>query len=62
LVKKIQDNISKTHLLLGVSVDFSVSIGMAEVEDFDDNIDALIKRADVSLYKEKRSKRASSRD
>ncbi len=61
LVKKIKDNISKTHLLLGVSVDFSVSIGMAEVEDFDDNIDALIKRADVSLYKEKRNNRKCAR-
>jgi len=61
LVRKIQNNISKTHVLLGISVDFSVSIGIAEVEDFDNNIDALIKRADVSLYKEKRSKRGHSR-
>ena len=62
LIKKIQDNISKTHMLLGVSVDFSVSIGMTEVEGFDEDIDAVIKRADVRLYREKRSKRNSSRD
>ncbi len=61
LVKKIQENISKTHFLLGTSIDFSISIGMAEVKDFDENIDTLIKRADVSLYKEKRSKRDHSR-
>lgn len=61
IVKSIQHNISKTHLLLGASVNFSVSIGTAEVEDFDKNIDGLLKRADVSLYKEKRSKRQYSR-
>ena len=61
-IKRIQDNISKTHLLMGVSVDFSVSIGMTEVESFDENIDDVIKCADLSLYKEKRSKRYSSRD
>ena len=62
IVQRIQNNISKTHSLLGATVNFTVSIGMTEVEDFDENIDALIKRADISLYKEKRSKRDSSRD
>ncbi|MEA2048082.1 MAG: diguanylate cyclase [Campylobacterota bacterium] len=62
VVKKIQDNISKRHLLLGVAVEFSVSIGMAEVDDYDEDIDTIIKRADLSLYKVKRSKRNVSRD
>jgi len=61
IVKKIQDNISKTHLLLGSTVSFTVSMGMAEVEYSDDNIDTVIKRADINLYKEKRSKRQSVR-
>ena len=61
VVRKIQDNIFKTHVLLGVSVKFSVCIGMVEVENFDENIDALIKRSDIQLYKEKRSKRDHSR-
>ena len=61
IVEKIKDNISKTHMVLGASVDFSVSIGMAELEDFDESIDKLIKRADTSLYREKRSKRDHSR-
>ncbi len=62
IVKKIQDNINKTHLLLGSEVKFTVSIGVAEVKHFDEDIDAVIKRADINLYKEKRSKRNSSRD
>ena len=61
LIKKIQEHISKTHFLLGTSVEFSVSIGMAEVKDANENIDALIKHADASLYREKRSKRDHSR-
>ncbi len=61
IVKKIQENISKTHLLLGSTVSFTVSMGMAEVEYSDDNIDTVIKRADINLYKEKRSKRQSVR-
>ena len=61
VAKNIQKNISKTHVLLGVAVDFHVSIGMAEVKSYDENIDVLIKRADINLYKEKRSKRDHSR-
>jgi diguanylate cyclase (GGDEF)-like protein len=61
VVKKIQNNISKTHLLLGSVVYFTVSMGMAEIEYFDEDIDAVIKRADIRLYKEKRSKRDHSR-
>jgi len=61
VVKRIQDNISKPHLLLGSVVKFTVSMGIAEVEYFDEDIDAVIKRADISLYKEKRSKRDHSR-
>ncbi len=62
VVKRIQNKISEKHFILDYLVDFSVSIGIAKVEYFDENIDALIKRADKSLYKEKRSKRDSSRD
>lgn len=61
LVKKIQENIAKTHFLRGVSIHFSVSIGIVEIENFDENIDTLLKRADQNLYKEKRSKRDPSR-
>ena len=61
VARKIHDNISKPQLLLGSEVKFTVSMGIAELKHFDDNIDALIKRADVSLYKEKRSKRQLSR-
>jgi len=61
VVHNIQKNISKTHVLLGISVDFKVSIGVAEVRRYDKNIDTLIKRADINLYKEKRSKRDHSR-
>jgi len=61
-IEKIQQNISKTHKPLGVSVDFSVSIGMAEAEKSDKNIDVLIKRADIGLYKEKQSKRDTSKN
>ena len=56
IVQKIQDNISKAHLLLGSTVYFTVSIGMAEVEEFDEGIDSVINRADINLYKEKRTK------
>ncbi len=61
-VKRIKKNISKKHKPLGVSVDFSVSIGMAEVDKSDENIDILIKRADIGLYREKQSKRSSPRN
>lgn len=56
-ISKIQDSISKTHLLMSEKIHFNASIGMAEIGHLDKDIDALIKRADISLYKEKRSKR-----
>ncbi len=61
VVKKIQENIVETHLLLGSAVNFTVSIGMTEVEYFDEDIEAVIKRADINFYKEKRTKRNYSR-
>ena len=61
IVKKIQDNIAKTHFLLGSVVHFTVSMGMAEVEHADEDIDAVIKKADIHLYSQKRSKRRSVR-
>ena len=56
-VRKIQDNISRTDLLLSYAVSFTVSMGMSEVKYLDEEIDALIKRADISLYKEKHTKK-----
>jgi len=55
-VMKIQDNISRTDLLLSYAVSFTVSMGMSEVQYLDEEIDAVIKRAD-SLYKEKHTKK-----
>jgi len=57
IVKKIQKNIAETHFLLGSVVHFTVSMGMAEVKHFDEDIDAVIKKADISLYKEKHTKK-----
>ena len=57
IITSIQNNINKTHLLLGSEVNFTVSMGIAEVKYFDEDIDAVLKRADINLYKEKRSKR-----
>jgi len=57
VVEKIQDKIFETHSLLGSDVNFSVSMGMTKIEDIDKNIDTVIKRADINLYNEKRSKR-----
>ena len=59
VVEKIQDKIFETHSLLGSDVNFSVSMGMTKIEDIDKNIDTVIKRADINLYNEKRSKRSS---
>jgi GGDEF domain-containing protein len=39
-----------------------VSIGMTEVEDLDQDIDTVIKRADIDLYKEKQMKKKYSSD
>ena len=57
VVEKIHDNIFETHSLLGSDVNFTVSMGMTKIEDFDKDIDTVIKRADISLYNEKRAKR-----
>ena len=61
LLSRIQNNIAKTHVLLGVEVNFSVSMGVSEIESSDKTIDTMIKRADINLYREKRSKRKYSR-
>ena len=61
LLSRIQNNIAKTHTLLGVEVNFSVSMGVSEIESSDKTIDTMIKRADINLYREKRSKRKYSR-
>ncbi|MEA3456887.1 MAG: diguanylate cyclase, partial [Campylobacterota bacterium] len=62
VLKRIQKNTSETHQLLGNSVNFSISAGLAEVKDFNENIDEVIRRADRNLYKEKQRKLNSSRD
>ncbi len=61
IVNKIQKNIAKPHFLSSSVVHFSVSMGMAEVEDFNEDIDAIIKKADIHLYEQKRFKRRSVR-
>ena len=61
LLSRIQNNIAKTHTLLGVEVNFSVSMGLSEIQSSDKAIDTMIKRADINLYREKRSKRKYSR-
>jgi len=62
VLKRIQKSTSETHQLLRNTVNFSISAGMAEVKDFNENIDEVIKRADRNLYKEKQRKLNSSRD
>ena len=57
VVEKIQNKIFETHLLLGSEINFTVSMGITEIEDSDQDIDAVIKRADINLYNEKRSKK-----
>ena len=61
ITTSIQNNINKTHLLLGSEVNFTVSMGISEMKCFDEDIDTVIKRADINLYKEKRSKRQNTR-
>ena len=53
VIGKIQAHINKTHFIQNQSIAFSVSIGMTEITQKDDNIDAVMKRADIDLYKEK---------
>ncbi len=62
VIHKIQDHISEIHLLLGSEVKFTVSMGIAKVEHSDEDINRAIKRADISLYSEKQSKRSHSRN
>ena len=57
IVERIQNNIFEIHSLLGSDVNFTVSMGMTEIEDIDQDIDSVIKRADINLYSEKRAKR-----
>ena len=55
--EKIQNNIFQTHSLLGNEVKFTVSMGMTHIEESDQDIDTVIKRADINLYNEKREKK-----
>lgn len=57
VMEKIQNKISETHALLGSNVDFTVSMGMTKIEDVDQDVETVVKRADINLYKEKRAKR-----
>jgi len=61
VVEKIQDKIFETHSVLGSEINFTVSMGMAEIEDIDQDIDTVIKRADINLYNEKRYKQKYAR-
>lgn len=55
-IEKIRYCISRTHSILNTPINFTVSIGMAEVTSRDKNIDTVIKRADINLYQEKQFK------
>ncbi len=54
---EIRKAVDQTHNLSGVEVNFTISMGMAQVEHNDEDIDSVIKRADMNLYKAKRSTR-----
>jgi diguanylate cyclase (GGDEF)-like protein len=62
VMQQVQDNINASHTILDTLVQFTVSIGMTEVEDLDQDIDTVIKRADIDLYKEKQMKKKYSSD
>ncbi len=62
VMQQLQDNINASHIILNMPMQFMVSIGMAEVEASDKDIDSVIKRADVDLYKEKQTKKKSVSD
>lgn len=55
-IQKIREDINKIHYILNTSISFTVSIGMAEMTSFDQDIDTVIKRADINLYQEKEFK------
>ena len=57
VMQKIQTTIAKKHTLLGSTVYFTVSFGMAKIDTSKPNIDATIKKADIDLYDIKRAKR-----
>jgi diguanylate cyclase (GGDEF)-like protein len=56
IINNIQKKINKVHTLLNSEIHFTVSIGMTEIESSDQDIDAVLKRADISLYNEKQAK------
>jgi len=55
-IQKIREDINRIHYILNTSISFTVSIGMAEMTSFDQDIDTVIKRADINLYQEKEFK------
>jgi diguanylate cyclase (GGDEF)-like protein len=57
VMQKIQTTIAKKHTLLGSTVYFTASFGMARVDTSQPNIDTTIKKADIDLYDIKRAKR-----
>ena len=52
-IQNIQEQINMTHHILNTFLHFSVSIGMTEIKPEDNDIDKVIKRADICLYQEK---------
>ena len=56
VIQKIREDINRIHYILNTSISFTVSIGMAEMTSFDNDIDTVIKRADINLYEEKEFK------
>ena len=56
IINNIQKKINKVHTVLNTEIYFTVSIGMTEIKYSDQDIDAVLKRADISLYNEKQAK------
>ena len=51
--EKINHHINKINTLKSKELQFTISVGCSEYEKADENIDELIKRADIALYKAK---------
>ena len=57
VLRRIQDNINQSHVILGQKIDFTVSVGLTKISEDDENIDVIIKRADIDLYRNKSAKK-----
>jgi len=62
LIEKIHKNIGKRHTILDKKIYFSVSMGFTQLYVYDQNIDTVLKRADINLYEVKNMKKYSIAD